>query len=192
MGISSEPARKRTNRWCGWDAGGVEQKRSQILGPGWPGAGAARHPQPFQSDICFVWTACSCGCWCLCHHHHHQHRVCIVIVTIISVILTITRLSGGLVGFSQRGMWIAIDTLNIWQLFLCNLICTKWTSDRTNSCNAGQSQSRQRRAIHFHHLKKTIHCKSLDYRKHCILYIEKIGRVFMKKAQRKILWSALF
>ena len=147
MGISSEAARKRTNRWWFRRSGGCRAKK--VTNPGWPGAGAgaARHPQPFQSDICFVWTACSCGCWCLRHHHRHQqhhqqhwHRVYIVIVTIISVILTITRLSGGLVGFSQRGMWIAIDTLNIWQLFLCNLICTKWTLDRTNSCNSGQSR----------------------------------------------------
>ena len=39
--------------------------------------------------------------------------------------------------------------------------------------------------IHFHHLKKTIHRKTLDYRKRCILYIEKIGWVFIKKAQKK-------
>ena len=39
--------------------------------------------------------------------------------------------------------------------------------------------------IHFHHLKKTIHRKTLDYRKRCILYIEKIGRVFIKNAQKK-------
>ena len=43
----------------------------------------------------------------------------------------------------------------------------------------------QRRAIHFHHLKKTIHRKTLDYRKRCILYIEKIGWVFIKMAQKK-------